>query len=88
MKNVRTILIFLAPITVGLFLIYGCASTNVTMKTGAQLWGENCVRCHSTPSPSAYNNVDWETVGLHMRVRANLTGEEARKVVEFLKTAN
>jgi len=88
MKNIKTLLVFLLPLAVGLFLASSCASSKITMKSGAQLWGENCVRCHSTPSPSAYNNTDWETIGLHMRVRANLTAEETQKVVEFLQSAN
>ncbi|HHL52812.1 MAG TPA: cytochrome c [Flammeovirgaceae bacterium] len=88
MKRIKTILIFVLPLAVGLFLAGSCASARVSMKTGAQLWGENCMRCHNTPSPAAYNNVDWATIGLHMRVRANLTAEETRKVVEFLQSAN
>ena len=88
MKNIRVTLIFMLPIIVGLFLAVSCMSAKVGMKTGAQLWGENCVRCHNTPSPAAYNNVDWETIGLHMRVRANLTADETKKMVEFLQSAN
>ncbi len=88
MKNLKTILVFALPMLVGSLIMASCASSKVAMKSGAQLWGENCVRCHSTPSPSAYNNTDWETIGLHMRVRANLTAEETQKVVEFLQSAN
>jgi cytochrome c1 len=88
MKNIRTILIFALPLAVGLFLAGSCVSTSVSMRSGAQLWGENCVRCHNTPSPAAYNNVDWETIGLHMRIRANLTATETSKIVEFLQSAN
>ena len=57
-------------------------------KSGAQLWGEVCNRCHITPSPSDYNDTDWETISLHMRVRANLTEKESNKILEFLKSAN
>ena len=57
-------------------------------RSGAQLWGENCIRCHNTPSPSSYNDTDWSTIGLHMRIRANLTDEQAEKVFEFIKSAN
>ena len=60
----------------------------IALKSGAQLWGENCVRCHSIPSPSSYNSTDWETIGLHMKIRANLTAYEAEKIFEFLKSAN
>ncbi len=70
--------------------ISGCSAGKsiVSQKSGAQLWGENCIRCHNVPSPAAYNNVDWETIGKHMRVRANLTEEESAKIFEFLKSAN
>jgi len=88
MKNIKTLLVFLLPLGVGLFLASSCVSSKVAMKSGAQLWGENCVRCHATPSPAAYNNTDWETIGLHMRVRANLTAVETDKIVDFLQSAN
>ena len=57
-------------------------------KSGAQLWGEVCNRCHIAPSPADYNDTDWETINLHMRVRANLTEKESNKILEFLKSAN
>ncbi|MEZ2414981.1 hypothetical protein ACA086_08440 [Muriicola sp. E247] len=57
-------------------------------KSGAQLWGETCNRCHIAPSPADYNDTDWETISLHMRVRANLTEHESKKIEEFLKSAN
>ncbi|MEF3079798.1 hypothetical protein [Winogradskyella poriferorum] len=57
-------------------------------KSGAQLWGEVCNRCHIAPSPSDYNDTDWETISLHMRVRANLTEKESNKILDFLKSAN
>ena len=57
-------------------------------KSGAQYWGETCNRCHLSPSPVDYNDTDWETISLHMRVRANLTALEINKIEEFLKSAN
>ncbi len=57
-------------------------------KSGAQLWGEVCNRCHLAPSPADYNDTDWSTVSLHMRVRANLTENEITKIETFLKSAN
>ena len=55
-------------------------------KSGAQLWAENCVRCHNIRSPSNYSPAQWEVVMTHMRVRANLTAEEHKKILEFLKS--
>jgi len=71
-------------------VINSCASQKgiIAAKSGAQLWGENCVRCHSIPSPASFNDVDWETVTMHMQIRANLTAEEATKIKEFLQSAN
>ena len=57
-------------------------------KSGAQHWGEACNRCHIAPSPASYNDTDWDTVSLHMRVRANLTEKEINKISEFLTSAN
>ena len=61
------------------------ASTGTTAKGGAQLWADNCQRCHNTRSPSSYNDAQWEVAMMHMRVRANLTPEEHKKILEFLK---
>jgi cytochrome c553 len=57
-----------------------------TGKGGAELWAENCVRCHNIRSPSNYSPAQWEVVMMHMRVRANLTPEEHKKILEFLKS--
>ena len=57
-----------------------------TAKGGAELWAENCVRCHNIRSPSNYSAAQWEVVMMHMRVRANLTPEEHKKILEFLKS--
>lgn len=61
------------------------ASQKVSSKTGAQLWAENCQRCHNTPSPSTFSPEKWETIGMHMQSRALLTDKERDKIVEFLK---
>lgn len=82
------------------FLAAGCRVTHVThppgtalpatdsVKGGSQLWAENCARCHNVRSPSAYSDPEWEVAMHHMRIRANLTAEEQRKILEFLKSAN
>jgi hypothetical protein len=59
-----------------------------TGKSGAQLWAETCVRCHNIRSPSSYSPAQWEVVMMHMRVRANLTPDEQKKILEFLKSGS
>ena len=48
-------------------------------KPGAQHWGEVCNRCHLAPSPSDYNDTDWATISLHMRIRGNITANKIAK---------
>jgi cytochrome c2 len=66
--------------------VNGCkASQQVSAKTGAQLWAENCQRCHNTPSPNTFSKEQWVTIGMHMQTRALLTDEERDKIVAFLR---
>ncbi len=89
MKKIISILILVGSIGLGAFTIQSCStSAMVQAKSGAQLWGENCKRCHNIASPSDYSDVQWDVIGTHMRLRANLTADEIRKIVEFLQSAN
>lgn len=57
-------------------------------RTGVQLWADNCNRCHNyRPGPS-FSDTQWEAVVMHMRLRADLTGEEQRKITEFMKASH
>ncbi len=38
--------------------------------------------------PPSYSDAQWEVAVHHMRVRANLTAVEHKRIVEFLKEAN
>lgn len=90
MKKIKFISLLIGAVFVASLLIQSCASSKemISYKSGAQLWGENCIRCHNTPSPVDFNDAQWKTIGLHMQVRANLTKDETEKVVAFLQAAN
>ena len=92
MKNIhisRIQLFFIGFILFSIVTIYSCVTPKAIMaKSGAQLWGENCNRCHNSPPPTIYSDAQWEVVIQHMRYKANLTDLEARKVEDFLKSAN
>jgi hypothetical protein len=67
-------------------IVESCAiSEKITAKSGAQLWAENCQRCHNTPPPNTFSQEQWETIGMHMQTRALLTDKERDKIVAFLK---
>ena len=55
---------------------------------GAVLWAQNCGHCHNIRSPDSYSDAQWDVALLHMRVRGNLTAEEHRKILAFLKSAH
>lgn len=55
--------------------------------TGEELWSNNCMRCHNVRPPTMYSGAQWDVIVHHMRLRANITGQEQRAIVEFLKSA-
>ena len=68
-------------------VISSCAvSQKVQNKTGVQLWGENCGRCHNAPGPGEFSAANWDIIGRHMRVRTNITETEEKKIIDYLKT--
>jgi hypothetical protein len=53
--------------------------------TGAELYAINCNRCHAERYATEFTAAQWETIMLHMRVRANLPAEQARLILKYLK---
>ena len=85
-KNISLFTILTLFFAVVITIMDSCkASQQVANKSGAQLWAENCQRCHNTPSPSTFSAEKWETVGMHMQTRALLTDQERDKIIDFLK---
>jgi hypothetical protein len=52
--------------------------------TGGKIFDMYCNYCHNAPALGERNFANFKNVAAHMRVRANLTGKEYAKVVEFL----
>jgi len=83
-------------------LLVGCASQQsseistapdesvavVDVKGAAQIWEENCARCHNSRSPKSLSDAQWDIAMLHMRQQASLTGEETRAVLKLMKASN
>jgi len=53
--------------------------------TGAELYQINCNRCHPERYPAEWNSAQWQTIMIHMRVRANLPASQAREILKYLK---
>src|SRR5680860_351272 len=93
-------LLSILVITIGLFIGYGCNATKKATandsddlelgsfkieKSGAVLWGENCGNCHNAPDPTSFTDKQWETVKLHMHMRAGITNDQVNKITAFLQ---
>lgn len=61
---------------------------NVSLVRGATSWAQNCARCHNMRDTSEFNDTQWKVITNHMRVRAGLTGQEARDIIRFLQENN
>jgi len=89
MKNKLLKVLFLGLVVLFISILFSCTSDlSDSEKPGAQLWGENCGRCHNIRPPSTLTDAQWDVAVLHMRTRANLTETEAEKIVTFLKAGN
>lgn len=64
------------------------SSTQPLAKGRAQLWSENCMKCHNARSSKYYNDEQWDVAMMHMRIRGNLTADETKSITEFLQSAN
>jgi hypothetical protein len=53
--------------------------------TGAELYSIHCNRCHPERYPTERTAAQWKTILLHMRVRANLPGDQARTILKYLQ---
>ena len=73
----------------GALVMNGCkAPDSIAMKSGAQLWAENCNRCHNAPDPHTFSDDQWDAATEHMKQKALLTDQEITKIRQFLKQAN
>jgi cytochrome c5 len=53
--------------------------------TGAELYSMHCNRCHAERYPTERTAAQWKTIMLHMQVRANIPGTQARLILKYLQ---
>ncbi len=53
--------------------------------TGSELYQIHCSRCHTERYPTEFNSREWQTIMMHMRVRANLPAVQAKEILNYLK---
>ena len=87
--KVKLLYIFVSLLIVSTLVMNACKTPEaISMKSGGELWGENCNRCHNAPDPSTYSDDQWEVIVEHMRQKALLTDTEMTKIREFMTVAN
>ncbi len=94
-KNRSVQFVSLGIAAAGFALAAGCQenssakpTTMAATKGGAQLWSDNCMRCHNLRPPTQFSNSEWQIIVHHMRIRGNLTGQEERDILAFIQSAN
>lgn len=55
---------------------------------GAQVYANQCGRCHNMRSSVERTDAQWRVIVSHMRIRANMTRSEAEAVLAFLQATN
>lgn len=56
--------------------------------SGSKVFEQNCGKCHLPRQPQERSDKQWKMIMAHMRVRANLTAEESKAVLEYLQSSN
>ncbi len=60
----------------------------VPIKGRAQMWSENCMRCHNIRDPKSLSDTEWQVALHQMRVRGNLLAEEHKGILELMQAGN
>jgi mono/diheme cytochrome c family protein len=55
---------------------------------GAKLWANRCSSCHNMRDPKDLTDSEWKATITHMRIRAGITGQDARDILKFLQNSN
>jgi hypothetical protein len=53
---------------------------------GSKLWPVYCNQCHNARPPGEKAPYEWDQEIMHMRMLGNIPADDARALVEYLKT--
>lgn len=76
--------IFLYMVMAPIYALGGAVTGTGDATRGAHEWVNNCGACHNLRSPTEFTSLNWETIIMHMRIQAGITGQVARDIYAFL----
>jgi mono/diheme cytochrome c family protein len=91
MKKILVAVIVVAA-TFGSIAVPCCAAEETKaekrqlMRVGAQLWPVYCSQCHNARPGSEFAPYQWDQIMMHMRALPNLPAQDARAILEYLKS--
>lgn len=56
------------------------------IRLGAKLWPVYCNQCHNARPGSEFAPYQWDQIMMHMRALPNLPAQNARAILEYLKS--
>ena len=56
-------------------------------RRGAQLWPIYCNTCHNARTGAEFSPSEWRMIMMHMRTQANLPPQDARAILEYLRSS-
>jgi len=56
------------------------------MRDGAKMWPIYCSQCHNARPGSEFAPYQWDQIMMHMRALPNLPAQNARAILEYLKS--
>jgi mono/diheme cytochrome c family protein len=83
----QTIVIALTVVAGAAVLLAAPTSAIGQERSGADMWAQNCGRCHRLLPPTKYTADKWEPIMAHMSLWARLTPDESEMIREFLQGA-
>lgn len=87
-KNISVILLILTVVALTAIAPLSISQGIAGGLDGAKVFEQNCGRCHLPRQPKERSDRQWKIIMAHMRVRANLTAEEAEAVLKYLQSSN
>jgi len=88
LKAIVIAMILLGSVSTGLRAAEqpGAMEKKALFRRGVHLWPAYCGYCHKARPGADFSPVQWDTIMMHMRVRANLPAGDARAILEFLRS--